>query len=91
MVNVSSDVSGTNITTNPPPPSVDDLTHFLIVEHREQHKRKLNIILHGIGESTAEDSQFTKQDDIFSQNILIPLLPLPVPSALVRKILTNPV
>ena len=60
MVNVSSDVSGIVMTTNPPPPSVDDLTHFLITEQREWDKRKLNIILHSIGESTAEHSQSRK-------------------------------
>ena len=64
MVNMSSDVSGTIMTTNPPPPSVDDLTHSLITEQRERDKRKLNIILHSIGESTAEDSQSRKQDII---------------------------
>ena len=96
MANMSSDVSGINMTTNHPLPSVDDLTHSLIAEQREQDKRKLNIILHGIGESIAEDSQSRKQDDItslnsLSQNILISLLPLPMQSALVRKILTNSV
>ena len=68
MVNMSSDISGTIMTTNPPPPNVDDLTHSLITEQREQDKRKLNIILHGIGESTVEDSQSRKQDDIISLN-----------------------
>ena len=68
MANMSSDVSGINMTTNPPPPSVDDLTHSLIAEHREQDKRKLNIILHSIGESAVEDSQSRKQDDITSLN-----------------------
>ena len=69
MVNMSSDVSGTIITTNPPPPSVDDLTHSLITEKREWDKRKLNIILHGLGESTAEDSQSRKQDNISLNSI----------------------
>ena len=84
------------VYTNPPPPSFDDLTYSLIAEQREQDKRNLNIILHGIGESTAEDRQSRKQDDITSlnsvfTNILISLLPLPMQSALVRKILTNSV
>ena len=69
MVNMSSDVSGTIMTTNPPPPSIDDLTHSLITEQREWDKRKLNIILHDIGESTAEDSQSRKQDIISLNSI----------------------
>ena len=68
MANMSSNLSGIIMTTNPPPPSVDNLTHSLIAEQREQDKRKLNIMLHGIGESTAEDSQSRKQDDITSLN-----------------------
>ena len=60
MVNMSSDVFSTTMTTNPPSPSVDDLTHSLITEQRERDKRKLNIILHSIGESTAGDSQSRK-------------------------------
>ena len=68
MFKVSSDVLDANITIKPPQSGVDDLTHSLITEQRERDKRKLNIILHGIGESTAEDSQSRKQDDITSLN-----------------------
>ena len=68
MANMSSDVSGTNMTTNSPPPSVDNLTNSLIAKQKEWDKRKLSIILHGIGESTVEDSQFRKHYDITSLN-----------------------
>ena len=94
MLNASSEVSGADMTTNPPPSSVDDLTHSLIAEQREQDKRKLNIILHGIGQSISENSQTRKQDDITSLNSIFAKylkLLLPMQSTLIRKILINPV
>ena len=59
MLNVSSDVL-----------YLVDLTHSLIAEQRERDKRKLNMILHGTEESTSENSQSRKQDDITSLNFI---------------------
>ena len=51
--------------------SIATMTASLMSEEKEKEKRKLNIIIHNLPESTLEDAQARKQEDIKNINSLL--------------------
>lgn len=51
--------------------SIATMTASLMSEEKEKEKRKLNVIIHNFPESTLEDAQARKQDDIKNINSLL--------------------
>ena len=62
MADVSSDVSGSNMTTNSDTSS-EVITVFLN-EEKERSKRRINVIIHNVEESSAENGTARKEQDI---------------------------
>ena len=62
MADVSSDISGSNMTTNSDTTS-EVITAFLN-EEKERSKRRLNVIIHNVEESSAENGKARKEQDI---------------------------
>ena len=51
--------------------SIATMTASLMSEEKEKEKRKLNIIIHNLPESTVEEAQARKQDDLKNINSLL--------------------
>ena len=64
----SSQTSLESITSTPPSTqllaAVDDITTFVTAEQKEKEKRRFNVIVHNLPESSASDAQVRKNDDI---------------------------
>ena len=62
MADVSSDISSSNMTTNSDTTS-EVITAFLN-EEKERSKRRLNVIIHNVEESSAENGIARKEQDV---------------------------